>query len=229
LAVFAQAVFFIISGGVILFVSVKKLIQGHVIHDYQYGLTSMLLCVFIGFVLLGYQSYVIAKTDSDIIKADKIHYVSDFATNVAVIISILTSKYYHKIDPIFGIFISVYITYSSTVIMRKAIRNLIDEEFSSIDKDKVLQVLSNNAQILGVHDLKTRRAGDKAFIQMHIDLEASISLIDAHKISQDIETKLLEIFPNGEVIIHQDPIGHDEPIERRENIGVKQRRSQGLS
>ena len=218
LAVFAQAVFFIGSGGLTLFVSIKQLHKGHVIQNYESGLISMVLCLVIGFALLVYQTYVIRKTDSQIIKADKIHYISDCASNIAVIISIAGSHYFQKLDSIFGILISGYIIFSAIEIMRGAVKNLIDEEFSKEDKEKVLQILKNNKDILGVHDLKTRHAGNKAFIQLHIDLNPSISLIDAHYISEKLSEDLLKAFPNGEVIIHQDPLGFDDVVEHRENI-----------
>ena len=140
LAVFAQAVFFIGSGGLTLFVSIKQLYKGHVIQNYESGLISMGLCLLIGFALLIYQTYVIRKTDSHIIKADKIHYISDCASNIAVIISIAGSQYFQKLDGIFGILISGYIIFSAIGIMQGAIKNLIDEEFSKEDKEKVLQI-----------------------------------------------------------------------------------------
>jgi cation diffusion facilitator family transporter len=218
LAVFAQAVFFIGSGALTLFVSIKQLHKGHVIHNYESGLISMGLCSAIGFALLAYQAYVIKHTNSQIIKADRIHYLSDCASNVAVIVSIAGSQYFQKLDGIFGILISGYIIFSAIEIMRGAIKNLTDEEFSKEDKEKVLQILKNNKDILGVHDLKTRHAGNKAFIQLHIDLNPSISLIDAHYISEKLSDELLATFPNGEVIIHQDPLGFDDVVEYRENI-----------
>lgn len=218
LGIFAQAVFFIASGGFTLFVSIKQLYKGHVIQSYEYGLVSMVLCLAIGLALMTYQSYVIKSTNSEIIKADRIHYISDCASNVAVIISIAGSKYFHRLDSIFGILISIYIITSAIEIMRKAIKNLIDEEFSKDDKEKVLQILKSNKDILGVHDLKTRHAGNKAFIQLHIDLEPSMSLVQAHFVSEKLSQELLNAFPNGEVIIHQDPLGYDEDIERRENL-----------
>jgi cation diffusion facilitator family transporter len=128
------------------------------------------LCLSIGFALLAYQSYVIKRTNSQIIKADKVHYISDCASNIAVIISIAGSRYFDKLDGIFGILISGYIIFSAIEIMRGAIKNLIDEEFSKEDKEIVLQILKNNKEILGAHDLKTRHAANKAFIQLHIDL-----------------------------------------------------------
>jgi ferrous-iron efflux pump FieF len=218
LAIFGQSVFFISSGAFSLFVSIKRLIKGHHIVNYDTGLFSMLICLFLGLGLLLYQTYVIRKTNSEIIKADKIHYVSDTATNISVIVSIATSKYFYAIDSIFAILISFYIIYSAIKLLRMSVKNLIDEEFSPDDKEKVLSILKNDTDILGVHDLKTRHAGDKAFIQFHIDLDPSLSLIAAHKISENIIDKIRMAFPNCEVIIHQDPLGYDEEVQYRENI-----------
>jgi cation diffusion facilitator family transporter len=161
---------------------------------------------------------VIRKTNSQIIKADKIHYLSDLASNVAVVISILVSKYFSLIDAIFGILIALYIIFSAINLFRNSLRNLLDEEFSKEDKEKILSILRLNKDILGVHDLKTRKAGDKAFIQFHIDLDPTISLISAHNISEKITQELVAIFIDCEVIIHQDPIGYDDDVQYREKI-----------
>ncbi len=218
LAIFAQAIFFISSGAFTLFVVGKRLWNHDHISNYESGIWAMLICTILTMFLLSYQTYVINKTNSEIVKADKIHYFSDFASNISVIISIFTSKYLAFADAIFGILIALYIIFSSTKLFRSSLKNLLDEEFSKEDKEKILNVLRNNAEILGVHDLKTRKAGDKAFIQFHIDLDPTISLISAHNISEKISEELTAIFLNCEVIIHQDPIGYDDDVQYREKI-----------
>jgi ferrous-iron efflux pump FieF len=218
LAIFGQAIFFISSGAFTLFIAIKKLLSGHYVIAQQTGVVTMLICMILGLLLLIYQSYVIKKTDSNIIKSDRVHYIADIASNLAVILSIIGSRYFYAIDSIFAVLISTYIIYSAVELFRTSVKNLVDEEFSQEDKDKVLQVLKNNSDILGVHNLKTRHAGNKAFIQCHIDLDPTISLIAAHTISENICQELLAIFPSGEVIIHQDPLGYDDEIQHRENI-----------
>jgi cation diffusion facilitator family transporter len=218
LAVFAQSVVFVASGAGTLFISIKKFSQGHIVDHYEYSLVAMVICLLIGLILIFYQNYVILRTGSHIINADKTHYIADCATNLAVILSIAGSRYFENLDAIFGILISAYIIYSASRVLRGSIKNLIDEEFSDEDKHKVLQILRNNKDILGVHDLKTRHAGNKAFIQFHVDLDDKLSLIQAHKISEQLTLQLMSVFVNCEVIIHQDPIGCSEKIEHRENL-----------
>ena len=59
--------------------------------------------------------------------------------------------------------------------------------------------------VLGVHQLRTRRSGPIRFIQLHLELEDNIPLIEAHRISDEVEDKLISVFPDADVLIHQDP------------------------
>lgn len=218
LAIFGQSVFFISSGAFTMFISLKKITQEHTIQNFEQGIISMALCTVLCLILVAYQSYVIKKTNSSIIKSDRMHYIADSASDVAVVVSIFGSQYFNKLDAILGIMISLYIIFSAIHLLKKSVNNLIDTEFSDQDKAKIFQILRNNQNILGVHELKTRYAGDKGFIQMHIDLEPNMSLVQAHHISEELAQELIEAFPHSEVIIHQDPLGHDKRVEHRENI-----------
>ena len=61
-----------------------------------------------------------------------------------------------------------------------------------------------------MHDLRTRSSGRDSFIQLHLELPATISLIEAHRIADIVEADLQRAFPEAEVMIHQDPEGVDE-------------------
>lgn len=218
LAVFGQGLVFIVSGAFALFVSIRQIILGQNIKNHDAAIVSILVCTVLALILILYQSYVIRKTDSQIIKSDRLHYSSDFSSNLAVIVSLYASRYFQSIDSILGIIIAIYIMFSSVGLLRQSIRNLIDEEFSDEDKEKILQVLRNDSGILDVHDMKTRYAGNKAFIQFHIGLDPEISLVKAHDIADRIEVKLRGIFPDSEIIIHQDPLGYDQYVQYREDL-----------
>lgn len=218
LAVFGQGVVFIVSGSFALYVAIKHILLGQHIQNPDTALNSILICTVLTLILILYQSYVIAKTNSHIIKSDRIHYISDLGSTLAVIISLYLSRYFHYIDYALGIIIALYIISSSTRLLKQSIKNLIDEEFSDGDKEKILEVLRNDSSILDVHDMKTRYAGNKAFIQFHISLDPEISLVKAHEIADRIEVKLREIFSESEIIIHQDPLGYDKHVQYKEDL-----------
>jgi ferrous-iron efflux pump FieF len=66
--------------------------------------------------------------------------------------------------------------------------------------------------VRGMHDLRSRHSGTVTFIQFHLELDDDLSLLEAHKISDEVEMHLLEAYPGSEIIIHIDPqsvVGHE--------------------
>jgi cation diffusion facilitator family transporter len=218
LAIFSQSMFFFASCLFTLFSSSKALFSGPELVNLELGTNIMYFCVFLTFVLVCFQSYVVSKTKSKIISADKLHYFSDFITNIAVIISIYLSATFWYIDALAGIGISLYVMYASYRLFREAIRNLADEEFPQTEKDKILSIISNYHQAKGVHELKTRYAASKPFIQFHLELDGNITLYKAHEMADKLMKDLLEEFPEAEITIHQDPAGLEQDVNYREKI-----------
>ena len=60
--------------------------------------------------------------------------------------------------------------------------------------------------VLGVHQLRTRMSGPTRFIQLHLELDDNLRLIDAHQIADKVEDNVLSLFPDADVLIHQDPL-----------------------
>ncbi len=87
----------------------------------------------------------------------------------------------------------------------------MDEELGNEERDRIMEIARAEKGVLGIHDLRTRRSGQQIFMQMHLDIDGSISLRAAHAISDAVEIRLMQAFPEAEVIIHQDPIRANDP------------------
>ena len=59
----------------------------------------------------------------------------------------------------------------------------------------------------GFHDLKTRVAGSRVFVNLHIELDGAQTLDQAHAIGAALRRTILRTYPRADVIIHQDPVG----------------------
>jgi len=212
LAVFTQALFFGLSGIFVVFVAAKRLVHPKLVEFEEFGIAIMCFSSIATTVLVLYQSYVFSKTKSSIVKTDRFHYSIDLITNATIIASLyLSAKFNSKIlDPMFAMIIAIYILYGSWRLISKAFHNLMDHEFHESEKNKIHMILSANEQIKGYHDLKTRYAGRKPFIQFHIELDGEMPLKESHKILDKIEREIVEKFKDAEVIIHQDPEGIEE-------------------
>ena len=59
----------------------------------------------------------------------------------------------------------------------------------------------------GIHDLRTRTAGHKDFVQFHVWVDPGMTVGEAHRVMDEVEEKLSEAFPGVEILIHPDPAG----------------------
>ncbi len=179
------------------------------------GLAVMGFSIVVTCALLLYQRHVVRRTGSLAIGVDAFHYRTDLVLNLAVIVSLLltTELGYLAIDPIFGALIGLWIIWGAWRVAQKAMIHLMDHELPDEDRARIREVALRHPQVRAVHDLKTRAAGPNSFIQLHIEMDGGIKLIEAHRISDEVEASIREAFPRAEIIIHQDPEGIDEPRE----------------
>lgn len=213
LAVFGQSIFITLSGLFALYSASIHITHADNIEHSNIGIYAMIICSILTVILVLYQSFVIKQTHSHLIKADKLHYISDLFTNILVIVSLYFSDIFVSLDAIFGILIACYVIYGSYSLFVKAISNLVDEEFSDGERQKIVDIISSHSEVLGIHEMKTRYAGNKPFIQFHLEMDGDMTLSVAHEISDKIMTAILEEFEGAEITIHQDPAGleHDNP------------------
>jgi len=158
-------------------------------------------------LLLSFQKYVVTKTGSTAIKADALHYKTDLLVNGSVIIALFLTVYgWSYFDAIFGIGIAIFILYSAWQIVKEAIDLLMDHEIDDQEREKIRDIVLEHEQVLGYHDLRTRRSGTRVFVQLHLELDAEQTLASAHEIADTIEKRIAALFDDAEVLIHEDPV-----------------------
>jgi divalent metal cation (Fe/Co/Zn/Cd) transporter len=101
-------------------------------------------------------------------------------------------------------------------LISKSFRNLMDHELEPEKKEEIIELIKNHPDIIGFHDLKTRYAGNKAFVQFHVEIDRNFTLMKVHGIVEALEDKIISLLPGAEVIIHQDPYGVDEDIQYKD-------------
>ena len=106
-----------------------------------------------------------------------------------------------------GAAIAACILYSAWLIVREALDMLMDREMPEGDRDTIREIAMAHPEVASVHDLRTRRSGPSSFIQFHLVMNAELTLLKAHVISDVVEMEIRDAFPEAEVLIHQDPTG----------------------
>jgi len=208
LAGMGQAMFIAGSAGFLLLQAVGRLVHPQELTaGLEVGIGVMIFSIIATLILLSFQKYVIKQTNSTAIKADALHYRTDLLVNASVIIALLLTFYgWGYFDALFGIGIALFILYSAWEIVKESIDLLMDHELPDEDREKIRQLVLNHPGTQGLHDLRTRRSGTRIFIQLHLELDSTLTLAAAHVIADDVENELESLFADAEVIIHEDPV-----------------------
>lgn len=198
-----------ISGVFILYNAIDKLLHPKAIAYMDLSLIVMGISIVLTAALVLFLINVAKKTNNLVIRADALHYQTDLYTNGAVLIALGVIHFtdFEIIDPILGIAIAIFMVYSAYPIVKEGILMLMDISLDEEEIEKIQDYLLLVDNINSTHHLTTRRSGSDIFITVHVVFNISISLYDAHRISDKIEEGLQELFTNERVhsIIHMDP------------------------
>lgn len=208
LAGMGQAMFIAGSAGLLLLQAVGRIFHPQDgLKGMEVGVGVMLFSMIATLALITFQKYVIKHTNSTAIKADALHYKTDLLVNGSVIVALFLTYYgWGYFDALFAIGIAIFILYSAWEIIQEAINLLMDHELPDEQREQIRQVVLQHPETLGFHDLRTRRSGNVVFIQLHLELDARLTLSVAHAIADQVEKQLEKLFPEAEVIIHEDPV-----------------------
>lgn len=214
LAGLVQVAFILGSSILLLIEVVDRFITPRPVSAPEIGVGVMVISLIVTGLLVLLQRRVVRRTGSIAIKSDQAHYTSDFLVNFSVIAALVLSTYlgWWWIDPAIGLAIAVFIATAALRIGKDALDMLMDREMDEADRTRIKEIVRRHPRVLDLHDLRTRAAGRDRFIQFHLELEGSLSLSDAHYISDAVEADVRAAFPGAEVIIHEDPAG---VVERR--------------
>ncbi len=212
LAGLGQSMFIAGSAGFLLLEASGRLFHPQPVSVIGVGISVMVFSILATFVLLIIQRHAIKKSGSTAIRADYLHYTTDMMVNISVIAALLLAFYgWPGFDSVFAIGIVIYILYSSWGIASEAVHHLMDRELPDEDRKRIHDIVVSHKHVKGMHDLRTRRAGTTAFIQLHLELDDNLTLLHAHAISDAVEAKIKKAYPDSEIIIHEDPASLMEP------------------
>jgi len=220
-----QVILISLSACGIAFRGVVQLIEGRRVEAAGDGIIVSVVAIGATLALLTWQRHVIRKTGSLAIRTDNLHYKSDLVLNLAVIAALVLDQYLGiaLADPLFGLAIAAWLVLGAWRAGREALDNLMDKEWPQEKRLRFVELAARHPELSNLHDLRTRTAGNRDFVQFHVDLPAGMSVGQAHAITERVEQDLLSHFPGMELLIHIDPKGHvdepDNPLVEEDQFG----------
>ncbi len=209
LAALFEGLFIIASGVFIIYEGIKKIIYHEGIKEIDVSIYVMTfsMVVTLGLVLF---LYVIAKkTDNLIVKSDLLHYKTDLLTNGAVLVSLIIVKFtgFYYLDFVLSIVIGLYIIKEASEIVKDGLEIILDASLDFETVEKIKEIIKKEPLVLDYHCLRTRKAGNRNFVDVHLVLTPDMKLKMAHAIVESVEEKIRALDKNKKWIIniHADP------------------------
>jgi ferrous-iron efflux pump FieF len=208
LAALGQAVFIVISAVVIAWAALARL--GNPVEvalkSESTGLFVMWVSVFLTVGLVLWQGKVARKTGNRVVAADRLHYLGDLVPNIGAILSLWASQRFGltSIDSVVALGAAAMLCFGAIKIGKGALDALMDRRADPAIIEGITTIAKNWPGLHGYHDLKTRTAGSRIFVNLHIELDGDLSLRDAHAIGAALRRAILQKYPQTDVIIHKD-------------------------
>ena len=165
------------------------------------------------------------RCHSEAVVANAWHHRSDALSSVGTTVgiggAIILGEKWAVLDPLTAIVVSLFIMKAAWRVLSKAVDELTDGSLPKETEDEIESIVSEDNEVSVVHNLCTRRIGNRIAIEMHVRMPGETSLYVAHRHATEIEQRLKQRFgADTHISIHLEPVkvnGHyEDPAVRQE-------------
>ena len=208
LAAFTQAILLAGTAVVLAGQSFWRLIYPQPLTAVSVGLWIAAGGLAISGLLAAMQTWVVRRTGSTAIAADRTHYLIDALLNGAVLVALVLTRVtgWERADPAFALVIAGCMIKGAWHVAVTASRQLLDHELPDEQRERIEAAAIACPGARRIYHLRTRDAGDRAFVEFHLEVDGRLSVQHGHHIVDTAERAIAALFPKeAEVIGHLEP------------------------
>ena len=171
------------------------------------SLVVILITLFINIFVAIYENKQGHKLNSQILIADSLHTKSDIFVSIGVLFALISVKLGLPplVDTIASFIVAFFILHASYEIIKDNLSSLTDKIM--IEEDTIIDILKEFKEIKDIHNIRSRGHYDYIFIDMHIKVDSTLNVNEAHKLVHDIEYTLSnKLDKKIDLIIHVEPL-----------------------
>ncbi len=202
--------------------SVTRLLHRPQLEKLDLGLVVMTISAIGCLMVSRYVNNVAKKTKSVALKSNGRHLLADFVTSLGVLAALAGTKItgWAWLDPVIAIVLALWMCYGAWTTAQEAFQHLIDRRLEDDELAGIQRLVEENQEVLGYHRLRSRLSGDMRYVDMHIVLPSSYTLVQAHAVADDLEKKIAVELAPAQVVIHVDPYDeikalHEDRLSRK--------------
>jgi cation diffusion facilitator family transporter len=218
LAAAIEGMLILVGSAVISFEAIRRLLSHGRLQSIPVG------WAIIGFSLLAnlVVSTVISRNakayGSAALEGDAAHLRTDALTSGAVLVGLVLVKATGAqwVDPAVALAVAAVILTTGLRLVTRASQVLVDTSLPRDEVDAIRQAVEAFASrgVVGYHELRTRKAGTRRYVDLHLQFQSGTSLEDAHRIAHQLQQEIGDRLSPTDVLIHIEPEDRVRPGER---------------
>jgi cation diffusion facilitator family transporter len=209
LAAAIEGILILVGSGVIVFEAIRKLVDEAPVERLGFGMAVM---AFSGVANLGVSAYLYRQaraTESPALAGDAAHLRTDAFTSFGVLIALALVQITGAewLDPTIALVVATAIVYSGMRILTRSGRVLVDEALPHHELDAIEDAVRSFGPrgVAGYHQLRTRAAGSRRYVDLHVQFRAGTTLEEAHAIAHQLQDEIASRLRGADVLIHLEP------------------------
>jgi cation diffusion facilitator family transporter len=217
----------ILAGALAIVVTaVPRLIAPQPIEAVWLGLGLTVLASAINFVVARLLLHAGRRYDSITLEADAQHLMTDVLTSGAVVVGVAATAFtgWLRLDPLLALAVAARVFLLGIDLLRRSFLGLLDTSLPETIRAEILRILAEHEpQGVHHHALRTRQAGARRFVSVHILVPGHWSVQRGHDLLEHIEEEIRAVVPNSTVFTHlepaEDPVSWQDTLLEREGKG----------
>ncbi|MGH8495279.1 MAG: cation diffusion facilitator family transporter [Gammaproteobacteria bacterium] len=178
--------------------------SGEPVLQNRLGLIVMLGVLSVNIIVAAWEANRARRLDSELLRADARHTLSDVLVTVAVIVGWqLAARGYPIFDLIFALFVAGLVFYFAFGLFRRAVPVLVDGV--AVDARTIRDATAAVPGVKAVRRIRSRRAGGVIVADLVVMVDSVLSTVEAHKIADEIERRLAGEFGIADTTVHIEP------------------------
>ena len=207
LAAMIQAILVLGAGGFIIYSAIQRIIHSTVIEPDK-GILVMLISIITSIFLSRHLRRVAKVTGSTAIDASARNISADVYSAAGVLLGLLMVRLtgFVILDPIIALIMAGFVLKAGYQVTIRAIHELIDHALPKEEQKILNDCLSvHTTQLVSYHAVRSRRAGNERFIDLHLVMPRNFSVENAHAMCDHLEQDIKNKITSANVIIHTEP------------------------
>jgi len=214
----AEGVLILIGSGVIVFAAIRSLVLGPELEALGFGIAVVAFATVVNLIVSTWLYRQARLSQSAALEGDAAHLRTDAYTSAGVLVGLALAQITgaHWLDPAIALVIAGAIIVTGTKIVARSWGVLVDEALPPEELAVIRSAIEDfeGGEVVGYHQLRTRRAGARRYVDLHVQFRSGTSLEDAHATAHALQDEIERRLPGGtDVLIHLEPADKVRPGE----------------